>query len=222
MKFKFPIFVLVASVTCASVIGFQNRVGAQNTNRSQVSPQNTSNQATTFVCVRSGNGFATVAARGNQRSAPMITWQRQVSAEYTPQERCQLVSQKLTKAVAANGGRLSNLLLTTGIIKNETVICYVNSGASCDTSNTLFTLSPENAKNPGAALANLLRFGQRADYSAIRESASGEGETTPNGAIDMEAAVEEAFSAGYESAGTGASEASPVQQLNAPTNGSRW
>lgn len=222
MKFKFSISILAISLTCASATGFQERVGAQNATRTQVTPQNTPTQATTFICVRSGNGFATVAARGNQRSAPMITWQRQVSAEYTPQERCQMVSQKLTKAVAANGGRLSNLLLTTGIIKNETVICYVNSGASCDTSNTLFTLSPENAKNPGAALANLLRFGQRADYSAIRESASGEAETAPANAIDMEAAVEEAFSARYESAGTGASEASPVQQpSHAPTN-SGW
>jgi hypothetical protein len=148
----------------------------------------------------------------------MITWQRQVSAEYTPQDRCQLVSQKLTKAVAANGGRLSNLLLTTGKIKNETVICYVNSGASCDTSNTLFTLSPENARDPGAALANLLRFGQRADFSAIRESASGEGETASTAAIDMEAAVEEAFSAGHESAGESTNELAPMQQPN-PASG---
>lgn len=213
MKLKFPISVLVASLSCAGVIGFQERVGAQNASRNRVPPQNTSARATTFVCVRSGNGFATVAARGNQRSAPMITWQRQVSAEYTPQERCQLVSQKLTKAVAANGGKLSNLLLTTGIIKNEAVICYVNSGASCNPSNTLFTLSPENAKNPGAALANLLRFGQRADYSAIRESASGESETASTDAIDLEAAVEEAFSAGDESAGTGTTEVAPGQQL---------
>lgn len=221
MKFQFPITVLVASLTFSSAVGFQHQASAQNANRSnrQATSQNanSSNQATTFVCVRSGNGFATVAARGNQRSAPMITWQRQVSAEYTPQERCQLVSQKLTKAVAANGGRLSNLLLTTGKIKNETVICYVNSGASCSTSNTLFTLSPENAKDPGAALASLLRFGQRADYAAIRESANGEGETASAGAIDMEAAVEEAFSAGYESAGG----STPVQQpSNAPANGS--
>ena len=212
MKFKFPISVLVASLTYAGIIGFQDRVGAQNASRNRVTTQNTSTQATTFVCVRSGNGFATVAVRGNQRSAPMITWQRQMSAEYTPQERCQLVSRRLTKAVAANGGKLSNLLLTTGVVKNETVICYVNSGASCDTSNTLFTLSPENAKNPGAALANLLRFGQRADYSAIRESASSEGETASTDAIDIEAAVEEAFSAGRESAGTGTIEAAPGQQ----------
>jgi hypothetical protein len=199
MKFKFPISVLVASLVFASAAGFQNQARAQNANRSS--------QPTTFICVRSGKGFATVAARGSQRSAPMIIWQRQVSPQYTPQQRCQLVSQKLTKAVAANGGRLSNLLLTTGIVNGEAVICYVNSGASCNPSNTLFTLSSENAKDPGAALANLLRFGQRADYSAVHESASGESGAESPKAIDMEASVEAAFAAGSESAG--ASEANP-------------
>lgn len=95
--------------------------------------------STTFRCVRSGNAYATVAQRGGKTSAPMIIWERYVSAEFTPQQRCQTVSQRLTNAVAQNGGSLRNLLLTTGKVNGQTVICYVNTRSRCNTSNTLFT-----------------------------------------------------------------------------------
>lgn len=185
MNFKFPIPVLVATLAFSSAITFQNEVQAQ--------PQK--KMATVFRCVRSGQAYATIAQRGNERSAPMITWERYVSAGYTPQQRCQIVSQKLTRAVAQNGGRLSNLLLTIGVVNGETVICYVNSGARCGINNTLFTLSPEGAKDPGAVLANLLRFGQRGSYTVIRENANTGGYKEAVDAVDMEEAVEKAFAA---------------------------
>lgn len=191
MKNKFSISVLIATLVAASAVSFHYQAQAQTTKNTQT--------ATVFSCVRSGKGYATIAQRGNLRSAPMIAWQRYVSAEYTPEQRCRAVSQRLTKAVAQNGGRLSNLLLTTGTVNGETVICYVNSGARCSTTNTLFTLSRENAKDPGLALANLLRFGRRASDTPLRESAGGDDEGGSVESINMEQAVEEAFSVSYES-----------------------
>jgi hypothetical protein len=200
MKFKFFTPVLLTTLAFSGAVAFQPQV--------QAKPANSNNQSTVFRCVRSGSGFATVAERGGRRSAPMITWQRYVSAEYTPEARCNSVSQKLTNAVAQNGGSLRNLLLTSGRVNSETVICYVNSGARCNTSNTLFTLSRENASDPGSVLASLLRFGAGASGGPVPESANG-GEDTPT-EVNMEAAVDEAFSAGtYESAGGSEPDSAP-------------
>lgn len=194
MKFRFSIPGLVATLAFSGAMAFQAEAQAKPPSR-----YNSSNQATVFQCIRYGKAFATIAQRGDRRSAPMIVWESYVfGPEYTPQQRCNNVSQKLTNAVAQNGGKLRNLLLTTGRINDQTVICYINSGeARCNRSNTLFTLKPENARDPGAALAGLLRFGQSGSGTALRESAGGEEDV----AVDMEAAVEEALSAGHESAG---------------------
>lgn len=46
---------------------------------------------TTFHCVRLGNGFATVAKRGEKTTSPMITWNSTVyGPKYTPQRRCEM------------------------------------------------------------------------------------------------------------------------------------
>lgn len=195
MQFRFAMPVLVATLAFSGAAVLQTEV--------QAKPGRSQNQSTVFRCVRSGRAFATIAQRGSRVSAPMITWERDISAEYTAEARCKSVSQKLTKAVAQNGGSLRNLLLTSGRVNGETVICYVNTGSSCNKSNTLFTLKRENAQDPGAVLAGLLRFGTGASSGPVRESASGgddEESTADN--VDMEAAVEQAFTAGtHESAG---------------------
>jgi hypothetical protein len=66
----------------------------------------------------------------------------------------------LTKAVAQNGVRLSNLQLTTGIANNLPVVCYVNGRGRCNSQNLLFTLDKHNAKNTGDALTRLINFAQ--------------------------------------------------------------
>jgi hypothetical protein len=208
MKFKFFTPVLLTTLAFSGAVAFQPQV--------QAKPANSNNQSTVFRCVRSGSGFATVAERGGRRSAPMITWQRYISAEYTPEARCNSVSQKLTNAVAQNGGSLRNLLLTSGRVNSETVICYVNSGARCNTSNTLFTLSRDNASDPGTVLANLLRFGAGASSGPVHESVNGEDETPTE--VNMEAAVEEALAAGtHESAG-GNENTPSAEPSEAPTS----
>jgi hypothetical protein len=91
----------------------------------------------------------------------MIIWKStEFGSEYTPWQRCQIVSNRLTQAVAQNGGRLSNLQLTTGIINNLPVVCYVNGRGRCNSQNLLFTLDKRNAKNPGEALTRLINFSQ--------------------------------------------------------------
>lgn len=192
MKFKFSIPVLAAALAFSSTVAFQTEVQAQNRSRNS-----RSSQPTVFHCVAyQDSDFATVAVRGANRSNPMIIWESYAFGhKHTPLQRCQTVSRKLTRAVAHNGGRLAKLLLTTGTLNGQTVICYVNTGVPyCTPSNTLFTLGAENAKNPGVALARLLRFGKKGSDSPLRESTPVES----NVVVDLEEAVEGAFAPSSE------------------------
>jgi hypothetical protein len=188
MKVKLFPGVLVASMALSGAVALQTQAQAKP-------PVPSSSAATVFRCVSQGRGYATVAERGGMRSAPMITWESEIfGPEYTPEVRCNTVSQNLTRAVAMNGGSLRNLLLTTGQLNGQTVICYINVGAPrCNRSNMLFTLNPENATDPGAALASLLRFSIGASGGPLRQDAA-DGSEGPT--VKMEALVEKAFAAG--------------------------
>jgi len=175
---SFGSLIAIAALALSSTAVFQTQAQAQSS-------------STTFHCVKSGAAFATVARRSGKQSAPMIIWERFISPEYTPQQRCNNVSQRLTNAVSLNGGSLRNLLLTTGKVNGQTVICYVNKGSRCNSSNLLFTLTnPDSIRDPGAALASLLRFGTGASGPTLRETEDDE----PT--VDMQAAVDKAFAAG--------------------------
>lgn len=116
---------------------------------------------TTFQCVTSGRSFVTIARRGNVTTDPIIIWKStEFGREFTPWQRCQIVSNRLTKAVADNGGRLTNLQLTTGTINNLPVVCFVNGRGRCNSQNILFTLDSRNAKNPSQVLTRLINFAQ--------------------------------------------------------------
>lgn len=116
---------------------------------------------TTFQCVTSGRNFVTIARRGNVTTDPIILWKStEFGREFTPWQRCQIVSNRLTKAVTDNGGRLTNLQLTTGTINNLPVVCYVNGRGRCNSENILFTLDSRNAKNPSQVLSRLINFAQ--------------------------------------------------------------
>jgi hypothetical protein len=109
-------------------------------------------------------------------------------ANYTPQQRCQMVSARLTSAVAQNGGRLSNLRLSSGSVNNETVVCVTNGYGTCAASNMLFTLRPENARNSQDVLARLVEFGRLGSGSPVYES-GGLGGATADPSVDLEEAV---------------------------------
>ncbi len=152
MKFTAPL--LASALVFAGTAALASQVQAAPTS-------NWNNTRTTFQCVTSGRNFVTIARRGNVTTDPMILWKStEFGREYTPWQRCQIVSNRLTKAVAENGGRLSNLQLTTGIVNNLPVVCYVNGRGRCNSENLLFTLDKRNAKNPGDALTRLINFAQ--------------------------------------------------------------
>ena len=148
MKLTTPL--LASALVFAGTVAFASQVQAAPASNSL------NNTKTTFQCVTSGRNIATIVT-----TDPMIIWKStEFGREYTPWQRCQIVSNRLTQAVAQNGGRLSNLQLTTGIINNLPVVCYVNGRARCNSQNLLFTLDKRNAKNPGDALTRLINFAQ--------------------------------------------------------------
>lgn len=112
-------------------------------------------QQTTVACV----GQQTVISRA-QKSAILISWQtNEFGAQYTPERRCQIVSQKLQAAVDTAGGKLSKLHLTNGPVNNRQVICVVAPGTfSCNSTNMLFTLKRENERKAASIIRNMTNF----------------------------------------------------------------
>lgn len=127
--------------------------------------------STVFRCIQKRNGFATIAQRGDRTTPPVITWNSTLGRQYSPQKRCNIVSQRLTQTVARNGGKLKNLQLIAGPVKNQVVICVVNKGQSvCNSSNMLFTLRRENARRSDEIVAMLNNFSFLGNGDAVAES----------------------------------------------------
>lgn len=128
-------------------------------------------QSTSFRCIQNGNGFATIAQRGDRTTPPIITWNATLGPQYNPQTRCNIVSQRLTQAVARNGGKLKNLQLKAGPVKNQVVICVVSKTQSvCNSSNMLFTLRAENARRSDQVVAQLNNFSIKGSGAPVAES----------------------------------------------------
>ncbi|MBD2413749.1 hypothetical protein FACHB389_30555 [Nostoc calcicola FACHB-389] len=117
--------------------------------------------STSFVCGQIGGSPATlVQVNGQTLLLPLIIWET-ASYDMSPEQRCQMVSWRMTTAVAQNGGKLNNLLLATGKVNGYNVICFVNSYESCNSNNIIMTLlRRENARNPGNVLTRIIRFGR--------------------------------------------------------------
>jgi hypothetical protein len=210
------IAVVLASTLALPALGIPTVGGSGNNgDRPDVgSPGDTSTATnnTTFACVNdtaSGGEYATVAITKKGRTPPMIVWRTySFGSDYTPAYRCQAVSDRLNRAIAANGGKLSNLWLTTGNVNRQTVICYVNQSERCNANNVLFTLKPENARRAGDILARLLRFSQSGSGGAIFESEN---------AAPTRVSLEEVVNGAFESGGT----ANPAGNTNSnPNSGS--
>ncbi|MEC4892453.1 MAG: COP23 domain-containing protein [Oscillatoria sp. PMC 1050.18] len=132
----------------------------------------TNTETTIFNCVQQQGSWATIVQRGNVSSSPIISWQTvEFGEKWTPEKRCQHVSEKLTQAVKNNGGELTNLELTYGDVDGYTVICLVKSQESCNSANQLFTLNEQNRANPALALKKLDNFAQgKAGESTVEKS----------------------------------------------------
>lgn len=133
---------------------------------------------TIFSCVpyrpdgkTASQGMATVARRGNLETPPLITWEKTVGSDWTPEKRCQEVGARLNQAVTKNQGKLSGLHLTYGLVNQQSVICYTrNLQEKCSSDNLLFTLTGENAKDPEKVLENIKTFALKGGGSvAVKE-----------------------------------------------------
>jgi Circadian oscillating protein COP23 len=115
----------------------------------------------------------TVVHKGD-RQAVMLSWNYGgFGSEYTPTKRCQIVSERLQQAANRNGGTFKDLQLASGTVNSLTVICALSAKSSnCDRQNMLFTLKPENSRNPEAIIQKIFSFAQDGSAS-IEESAGG-------------------------------------------------
>jgi hypothetical protein len=113
-------------------------------------------------------------AYSNNNKAVIISWNtNDFGSNYTPADRCNIVSNKLNALVQSNGGKFKNLRLTNGPVNGRIVICSLKPGEfECTGNNLLFTLKRENEKNAGRILGQLLNIGV-AGASTINED-SGE------------------------------------------------
>lgn len=118
--------------------------------------------------------LSTVVQKGD-RQAAMFNWNsKHFGSEFTPEKRCQLVSERLQAAADGNGGTLKGLQLGSGVLNEQAVICVLQTGEdNCTDGNLLFTLKPENAKNPQAVIAKIATFAESGGTS-INESAGGQ------------------------------------------------
>ncbi|MCS6959230.1 MAG: COP23 domain-containing protein [Pseudanabaenaceae cyanobacterium SKYGB_i_bin29] len=138
-------------------------------------PQPPSNATVTvFECVPFNGKYATIARRGDRVTPPMIEWTTTLGGEWTPQRRCQEVSQRLTRAVAASGGKLRNLQLTYGSVKGRRVICYIDASTpvnACNERNLLFTLRPEDIGKEREILQTIVQFSLTGTGNRVQQSA---------------------------------------------------
>lgn len=126
---------------------------------------NTASGAIQFECVKQEKSYATVVKRNDPAILPrnMILWTRTIGADWTPEKRCQEVTNNLNKIVTNNGGQIDNLAFTI----NRGLVCLAStSSLGCNDENRLFTLSKDNSQKPQEIIAQL---------SASIGSASGQG-----------------------------------------------
>ncbi len=116
--------------------------------------------------------LTTVVQKGD-RQATMLTWNYDgFGKDFTPEKRCQIVSERLQKVADNNGGTFKDLQLASGTMNSQVVICALPTKSSkCNSQNILFTLKPENARNPEVIVQKIFGFAQDGG-SSIDESAS--------------------------------------------------
>ncbi len=149
-------------------------------------PVQPNSQGAKFSCIQMGNGYATVAEKGSTAiPQPMIMWTRtNLGPELTPERRCQIVTERLNRLLANNGGNMDNLLFTIGTVSNQMVVCLVRDRASgCQPDNLLFTLSQQNASNAAEVLKSLIAFSVTGEGAPVFESEDDDGGGQPYAAL---------------------------------------
>jgi hypothetical protein len=115
-----------------------------------------------FYCGRSKNTPATMA-KTSRGPVPVIRWVSTIGEDYTPENRCKIVSGKFQQFYT--DGTLN--YLTTGTVNQLPVICAAQSeNGPC--TGVLFTLKPNS--DPGQTLKRLLSIRNRAPGAVLNES----------------------------------------------------
>jgi hypothetical protein len=114
----------------------------------------------------------TVVKKGD-REATMVNWNYDgFGKEFTPAKRCQIVSERLQQAADNNGGSFKDLQVASGTLNSQPVICALQpKDRKCNQQNLLFTLKPENSRNPDAVIQKIFNFAKDGS-SSLNESAS--------------------------------------------------
>ena len=136
--------------------------------------------AITVSCVNddSTNNIPTTIIEKGTKDTPdyqravLISWKtRELGGNFTPKQRCNVVSGRFQAAIQANGGNFKGLLLTNGPVNSRMVICALRPGEEeCTVENLLFTLKKENGNKAGSILGRLLNISVSGSGSAIEEN----------------------------------------------------
>lgn len=139
-------------------------------------PSQAQSQSRLFTCALRDKYPVTVVRHPTRGSVPLIVWTNtsQISDTWTPQKRCQEVSDRFQKL--QNQGQLR--ILKTGTVNGQSVICGLrtNQGA-CDRKNVLLTMTKD--RDPNQVLEQLLNTRVGAGGEAVYLSGDQEGHIKP-------------------------------------------
>ena len=110
----------------------------------------------TFSCKMVSNEWATLVNESGQPERQMIRWTSGLGASvgYTPERRCQEVTNRMNLYLSKSGQ-----FITHGVMNNENVICITNSqGRDCI--NLLYTLK-KGTQDPKLTLEDLFQVNNR-------------------------------------------------------------
>lgn len=152
-----------------------------------------------FICANNDKGQPTTFASSGRGNIPMIIWQTELGGEFTPQKRCEMVSEKFQNFY--DRGILQ--FLTTGYILAKSgnpinficpatsdgggCVCLRNNSSNCEEYEVLYTLKPGDS--PSTKLQQLMD---------LRLGASGPiNETNQRIYIDMNQYLRDAVTVNY-------------------------
>lgn len=106
----------------------------------------------TFFCAKSPQGVPTTyVRRASDKPDPLIRWQRDWGGEYTPERRCEIVSQNFQEALEQELN-----FYTYARINSQNVICAAQEDGG-DCVRSLFTLRAED--DPAQVMNSLMEGG---------------------------------------------------------------
>ena len=144
-------------------------------------------QSRQFTCASRDNYPVTVVRHPTRGSVALIVWTNtsQISSTWTPEKRCQEVSDRFQKL--QNQGQLGTL--KTGTVNGQYVICGVRTNqGSCNNKNVLLTMTKD--RDPKQVLEQLLNTRVSAGGEAVYLSGDQAGHIKPTINRDGTASVD--------------------------------